>query len=89
MYIGLLKEAVGKDMKESDSPLKFWDYCAKRRVLINNLTSKNLFQLNRANANLKIVGDTGDIFNLCSLGWFEWCYYCDGNPFPYQVEKLG
>ena len=89
LYIGLLKEAVRKDMKESDSPLKFWDYCAKRRVLINNLTSKNLFQLNGANANLKIVGDAGDISKLCSLDWFEWCYYRDKSPCPYQCEKLG
>ena len=29
LYIGLLKEAVRKDMKDSDSPLKFWDYCAE------------------------------------------------------------
>ena len=41
LYIGLLKEVVRKDMKDSDSPLRFWDYCAKRRVLINNLTSKD------------------------------------------------
>ena len=77
LYIGLLKEAVCKDMKESDSPLKFWDYCAEQRVLINNLTSKNLYQFNGANANLKIVGDADDISNLCSLGWFEWCYFRD------------
>ena len=25
LYIGLLKEAVRKDMKDSGSPLKFWD----------------------------------------------------------------
>ena len=76
-------------MKDSDSPLKFWDYCAERRVLINNLTSKDLFQLNGSNANLKIVGETGDISNLCQLGWFEWCYYRDRNNFPYPKEKLG
>ena len=29
MYIGLIKEAVCKDMKDSDSPLRFWDYCAE------------------------------------------------------------
>ena len=75
-------------MKDSDSPLKFWDYCAERRVLIINLTSKNLFQLNGANTNLKIVGETGDISNLCQLGWFEWCYYCNRNNFPYPEEKL-
>ena len=89
LYIGLLKEAVWKDMKDSDSPLKFWDYCTERRVLINNLTSKNLFQLDGGNANLKITGETGDISNLCQLGWFEWCYYRDRNNFPYQEEKLG
>ena len=26
---------------------------------------------------------------LCSFGWFEWCYFRDGNKFPYQEEKLG
>ena len=83
LYIVLLKEAVRKDMKDSDSPLKFWDYCAERRVLINNLTSKNLFKLNGANANLNVTGDPGNISNLCSLGWFEWCYFRDGAPFPY------
>ena len=61
LYIGLLKEAVRKDMKDSDSPLKFWDYYAERRVLINNLNSENLFQLNGADVNLKIVGDPDDI----------------------------
>ena len=64
------------------------DYCAKRIVLINNLTSKNLFQLDGGNANLKIVGETGDISNLGQLGWFEWCYYRDRNNFPYQEEML-
>ena len=76
-------------MKDSDTPLRFWDYCAERRVLINNLTLKNLFKLNGGNANFKITGDAGDIFNLCALGWFEWCYFRDGNVFPYQAEKLG
>ena len=70
-------------MKEFDSPLKIWDYCAERRVLINNLISKNLFQLNGSNANLKIVEDAGDISNLCSLGWFEWFYFQDRSPFVF------
>ena len=89
LYIGLLKEAVRKDMKDTDSPLKFWDYCAERRVKINNLTAKNLFQLHGSNANQKITGYPGDISNLCQLGWFDWCYYRDANPFPKQEEKLG
>ena len=32
LYIGLIKEAVRKDMKESNCPLAFWDYCTERRA---------------------------------------------------------
>ena len=32
LYIGLMKEAVRKDMKDSSSPLAFWDYCCERRA---------------------------------------------------------
>ena len=89
LYIGLLKEDVRKDMKDSDSPLKFWDFCAERRVCINNLTAKNLFQLHGSNANQKIIGSPGDISCLCQLGWFEWTYYRDHNSFPHQEQCLG
>ena len=44
-YVGLLKEAVRKDMRDSHSPLVLWDYCAKRRVSIFTLTARDLFQL--------------------------------------------
>ena len=27
LYVGIIKEAVGKDMKESNCPLTLWDYC--------------------------------------------------------------
>eukprot|EP00957_Ditylum_brightwellii_P074360 5649463-Ditylum_brightwellii.AAC.1 len=40
VYIGLLKEAVRKDMKASNCPFAFWDYCVERRARINNLTPK-------------------------------------------------
>ena len=39
LYIGLLKEAVRKDMKQSNCPLVFCDYCFERRARINNLTA--------------------------------------------------
>ena len=71
LHIGLLKEAVCIDTKDSNSLFRFWDYCEERCVLIDNLTSKNLFKLNGEDSNLKITGDAGDISNLCTLGWFE------------------
>ena len=39
LYIKLMKEAVRKDMKESNCPLRFWDCCLERRVQIYSLTS--------------------------------------------------
>eukprot|EP00957_Ditylum_brightwellii_P107241 8182864-Ditylum_brightwellii.AAC.1 len=46
LYIGPIKDAVQKDMKESDCLLAFWDYCVEQRALINNLTTKDSFELN-------------------------------------------
>ena len=89
LYIGLLKEAVRYDMHGKDNPMVFWDYCAERRALINNLTAKNLFQLEGSNANMKILGDSGDISNLCQFDWFDWCKYRDSSQFPRQEMRLG
>jgi hypothetical protein len=71
LYIGLVKEAVQKDMKESDCPIALWDYCAERHVQIHNLTAKNLFQLDGQNPHFSITGDEGDISNLCQFKWYE------------------
>ena len=38
LCIGLIKESVRKDMKETDSHIFLWDYCTERRSHINNLT---------------------------------------------------
>jgi Reverse transcriptase (RNA-dependent DNA polymerase) len=90
LYIGLLKEAVRKDMKESNCPLVLWDYCVERRARINNMTAKNLFQLQGSNAHFTITGEEGDISNLCQFGWYDWCYYRDHTgDFPMPREILG
>ena len=64
-YIGLLKEAVRKDMHESASPLAFWDYCVERRARIHNLTAKSLFKLHGSTPYTVTTGEEGDISNLC------------------------
>ena len=90
LYIGIIKEAVRKDMKESNCPLAFWDYCMERRARINNLTAKNLFSLHGSNAYTSLTGDEGDISALCKFGWYEWCYFRDNTAkFPFNREVLG
>ena len=59
MYIGLIKESIRKDMKESDCPLVMWGYCAERRARINNLTARNLFQLHGSNAHTALTQEKG------------------------------
>jgi hypothetical protein len=55
LYIGLVKEAVRKDMKESNCPLVLWDYCVERRARINNLTANDIFKLHGTNAHTALT----------------------------------
>ena len=64
LYVGLVKEAVRKDMRSSGSPLVLWDYAAERRAAIMCLTDRDLFQLQRSNPYTDTFGDEGDISNL-------------------------
>jgi hypothetical protein len=90
LYIGLIKEAVRKDMRMTSSPLVLWDYCMERRALIFQITAKKLFQLNGVNPHTITFGTEADISNLCQYGWYEWVYFRDvKTSFPYQKECLG
>ena len=90
LYIGLLKNGVGKDMRESNSPMRLWCYCCERRAAIMTMTANNLFQLQGQNPHMATLGEMGDISNLCQFGWYEWIYFRQHtNKFPYQKEVLG
>ena len=63
LYIGQIKEAVCKDIKQVNCALGFWDYCVEHKACINNLTSRNIFQFNVSNAHFSVTGEviTGNI----------------------------
>ena len=73
LYIGVFKEAVRKDLRETYARMKLWCHCAERRAAISNLTSKNMFQLQGQKPHSMTLGEPGDISNLCQYGWYEWC----------------
>jgi hypothetical protein len=73
LYIGLLKEAVRKNMKDQDSPMVFSDYCTERRARIHNLTAKSNFKLQGSDPYTLTLGEGGDISNLCQFAWYELC----------------
>jgi len=90
VYIGLIKEAVRKDMAMSNCPLAFWDYCVERRARINNLTAKDRFQLHGQTARATVHGEAGDISNLWKFGWYEWCTFFEHSAsFPAPKKQLG
>ena len=90
LYIGLLKEAVQKDMCESNSPMSLWDYCVERRARINNLMAKDNFKLHGTMPHTTTLVEEGDISSLCQFGWYEWCYYREQTAaFPHNLEVLG
>ena len=89
LYIGLLKEAVRKDMRESHSPMVLWDYAIERRAVIHNLVPRPLFQNNGLTPHAATFGSPGDISNVCNFGWYEWVYYRDHGSFPINKQKLG
>ena len=90
LYIGLLKESIRKDMRETNSPMRLWCYCAERRSSIFTLSAKNLYQLQGMNPYMATLGEMGDISALCQFGWYEWVYFRQGKaPFPYLKEELG
>ena len=89
LYIGILKEAVRKDMRKADSPLVLWDYCLERRALIHNAIPRHLFQANGLSPHEITFGTEGDILNLCKFAWYDWVYYKEPNSFPENKEMLG
>ena len=89
LYIGLLKEAVRKDMQAANSPMVLWDYAMERRAMIHNAVPRPLFQNNGLSPTAATFGIQGDISNICNFGWFEWVYYRDHGSFPENKQKLG
>ena len=89
-YIGLIKEALRKDMKSSNRPLAFWDYCVQQRARLHNMTSKENFKLRVTNPHTELTIEECDISNICQYDWYKWCYFCDqGKSFPLTREVLG
>ena len=90
LYVGLIKRAVKKDLKKSNCPMCLWDYCAERRAQVNNVTAKDLFQLDGQTSHYTVTGDEPDISNISQFEWYEWVYYREqAARFPFPSEVLG
>ena len=82
LYILLLKEAVCKDLRDSNAPIVLWGCSIQWRASIHNSVPRPLFQAAGKTPQVSNFGVQGDISNLCIFGWYEWVYYRDGGSFP-------
>ena len=64
-YIGLIKESTRKDTCEAHSPIVLWDYAMELHVIIHQVASKDLLQLNNANPHTATFGTKADILKIC------------------------
>ena len=90
--MGLVREAVRKEIRLSHSPLVLWDYATERRASIMSLTARDLFQLQGSNPHTATFGEEGDISHLCQFAWYEWVYFYDDSSaarFPCIKAVLG
>ena len=86
LYIGFLKEAVQKDMCESNSPMSLWDYCMERQVRISNLMAKSNFKLHGTTPHAATLAEEGDI---CHLDGMNGATIVNKRlPFPTIVKYL-
>ena len=90
LYVGLFKNGVRNTMKETNCPMVLWDYCAEHKAKVNNVTAKDLFQLNGQTPHYTVTGEEGDISNLCQFAFYDWCYFRDtAAKFPFPAQILG
>lgn len=89
-YVGILKEKVLMAMKQSNSPMKLWDYCVEWCAKVLSSTAHDHFQLDGTTPKSKLTGQPTDISNLCEFEWYEWVQFrYANNQFPEPHEHLG
>ena len=92
LYVGLVKEAVRKEICLSNSPLVLQDYAAENRAAIMSLTERDLFQFQGGNLQTATFGEEGYISHLCQFAWYEWVYLYDDYSaarFPFLKAMIG
>ena len=91
LFIGIVKKAIKKDLKDSNCPMVLWDYCAQYRSKIMNATARpTCYALDGQVPWTKMTGQPLDISDICEFKWYEWVYFRDHtSSFPHASEQLG
>ena len=69
-YVVLTKTLIQNDPRKSYAPMVLWNFCAERRMRINDLTDRPLFRLQGQNTHLATFGEDWEISNVCQFKWY-------------------
>ena len=59
------------NVRRADLPLVFCDYQAKCRIIVQNITARNLFQLHGNNHHMALTKKEENISNVFQYRWYD------------------
>ena len=74
---GIIKRKVRANMRDTNTPIRLWDYCWDYSVDIWSLTATNSPMLDGVTGFEKVMGYTPDISEYINFSWFDWVWYHD------------
>jgi len=90
LYVGLMKTAISRDLRETGCPLTLWCFATEWRMRVHNVTASKLSQCYRSNPYTATTGATTDISDISKFGFFQWIMYFNKNtPHPQGRWFLG
>jgi hypothetical protein len=85
-----LKRGVGRQMIQSGCPTLLWDECIIREAYVRSHTSLDMFGLEGQVPEIKVKGETVDIYTIAEYAWYEWVKFRDtAAKFPVSKIQLG
>jgi len=75
--IKMLKQASGRDLRQSKCPKVLWDDCIERQSYIRSFTAHDNFALKGECPETLINGETPDISAFGEYGWYDWVKFRD------------
>ena len=82
---GLVKRKMKRLMRETNTPIRLWDYCWEYCSTLRSLTASDHIQLDGRTPHEKVLGYTPDIAEYLLFGWYDWIWYHDTSK-PDEVQ---
>jgi hypothetical protein len=82
-----LKHGVGRQMIRSACPNQLWDDCIIREAYVRSYTYLDIFGLEGQVPEIKVKGETVDIFTISEYTWYEWLKFRDATA-KFPVSKI-